>query len=225
MPGPPSAEATACIPRRRRTAATPSSSVKRNSPIIKSPIDLRPFSLTDAMVRGQTGHSTCQRPRSRSAAEALRNRDVRDVRAPHLVRTVDRQTAQQVRVNPVLGVGHAGARLPVDRLHAHQPHQTAHPVPADDHALAAQMARHLPAAVECMLQVQLVQPAHQRQVLRALPKRLVVLRRATHAEQPALARQREAAAAVDHRGPLRTAQRANPRRKKSRSTGSSPIFA
>ena len=46
-----------------------------------------------------------------------------------------------------------------------------------------------------------------------------------HAEQSALAGQRQPAAAVDHPDALGTAQRANPRRKKSRSTVNSPILA
>ena len=45
-------------------------------------------------------------------------------------------------------VRRAGARLAVDRLHVHQPHQPPHPVPSGDDALAAQMPRHLPAAVD-----------------------------------------------------------------------------
>ena len=105
------------------------------------------------------------------------------------------------------------------------PHQPPHPVPPGGHALAAQMPHHLPAAVERVLQVQLVQPAHQRRVLRALALRRVVLRRPAHAEQFALAGQRQPAAEVDHADALGSAQRANPRRKKSRSTVSSPIFA
>ena len=107
----------------------------------------------------------------------------RRCRPPH-------QIAQQVRVHAVLRVGHAGARLAVDRLHAHPPHETTHAVPSGNHALAAQMPRHLPAAVERMLQMQLVQAAHQRQFRRAFAQRLVVLRGTAHAHQRALPGQR-----------------------------------
>ena len=49
-----------------------------------------------------------------------------------------------------------------------------------------QLDGHLPAAVERDLQVQLVQPPQQTQVLRALRPRLVVVGRARHTEQFAL---------------------------------------
>ena len=67
----------------------------------------------------------------------------------------------------VLRVRYAGARLAVDRFQAQQPHQPPHPVPTNPHPLARQVAHHLPAAVERLLQVQLVDAPHQRQRLRA----------------------------------------------------------
>ena len=112
--------------------------------------------------------------------KAIRNRDIGDVSTPRLVRPIDHQVAQQVGIHPVLRVGHAGARLAVDCLHRHQAHQPPHPVPPADHALATQMAHHLPTAVERIRKVQLVKPAHQCQVLRTLAQRRVVLRRPAH---------------------------------------------
>ena len=125
----------------------------------------------------------------------------------------------------VSGAGFARARPAVDRLHAHQTHQPTHAVPSGHHAPAPQMRRHLAAAVERIIQVQLVHPPHQRQVLRALADRLVVPRRPAHAEQLTLPRQRQFPGIVNHRHARRPAQRPNPLRKKSRSIVNSPIFA
>ena len=99
------------------------------------------------------------------------------------------------------------------------------PVPARGNALTAQMPHQLPAPVERIRHVQLVHAPHQRQVLGALPLRPVVLRRPAHAQQPALPRKTQRSVPLDHPPPLRPAQRLSPRRKKSRSTVSSPIFA
>ena len=126
----------------------------------------------------------------------------------------------------MLRVGDAGARLAVDRFQAQQPHQPPHPVPTNRHPLARQMAYHLTAAVERVLQVQLVDTAHQLQCRRALPERSVVQRRAAHTEQSALpAHTQTLVLAFDHRQSLGPTQRPSPRDKKSRSTVNSPILA
>ncbi len=59
----------------------------------------------------------------------------------------------------------------------------------------------------------------------ALALRRVVQRRPAHAHQRALLRQRQRAVPLDHPSALGPGQPRNPRRKKSRSTVSSPIFA
>ena len=119
----------------------------------------------------------------------------------------------------------ARARPPIDRFQAHQAHQPTHPTTPHRHALAPQVARHLSAAVERVLQRQGVDPPHQCQALRALPPWRVVHRRTADAEQRALTADAQRVVAVDHLQALGPAQRWNPRRKKSRSTVSSPIFA
>ena len=60
-----------------------------------------------------------------------------------------------------------------------------------------QVARHLPAAVERVLQRQFVHPPHQGQVLRALFPRRVVHRRAVDAKQRALEPDAQRAAPLD----------------------------
>ena len=67
----------------------------------------------------------------------------------------------------------------------HQEHQTPHPVTTHTDAFTAQMTDHLAAAVEGALQEQLVDPAYQRQILRALALEPVVHRGSTHSKQPA----------------------------------------
>ena len=70
------------------------------------------------------------------------------------------------------------------------------------------MAHHLTAAVERVLQVQLVDTAHQLQCRRALPERSVVQRRAAHTEQSALpAHTQTLVLAFDHRQSLGPTQR------------------
>ena len=94
-----------------------------------------------------------------------------------MIRPLDRKPPQQIGIHSVLRVRDGGARLPVDRLQAQQPHQPPHPVPTDRHPFARQMAHHLAATVERIAQVQLVDTPHQRQGFCALADRLVVQRR------------------------------------------------
>ena len=75
-----------------------------------------------------------------------------------MVRPLDPQTPQQIRVNPVLGVRRAGPRRPIDRLKTQKAHQPSRPAAPDPHPLAAKMANHLAGAVERILQEQLVDP-------------------------------------------------------------------
>ena len=65
-----------------------------------------------------------------------------------MVRPLDRQAAQQIRVNPVLGMRCAGPRRPIDRLKPHQAHQPCGAPAPDPHALAAQVKRHPAGAVK-----------------------------------------------------------------------------
>ena len=179
-------------------------------------------------VRQPPGQDKAARPvhDRHQVEEAALHRDIGDVGAPDVIRPLDRQAAQQIRVNPVLGVRIAGPRRPIDRLKPHQTHQTAGPTAPDPHACAAQMKRHPARAVERILQEQIVDPPHQRQRLRTLPHRLVVERRPPDRQQTALpAQAQRRMVAHHHRPPLGPAQRPDPREKKSRSTINSPILA
>jgi len=97
---------------------------------------------------------------------------------------------------------------------------------ADPYALPPQLARHLPAAVEGVFEKQFVDPAHQRQILRALSPRRVIERRPADRKQLALTAQAQAGAAGhDHRLALSPAHRLSPPAKKSRSIINWPILA
>ena len=76
----------------------------------------------------------------------------------------DGQLAQQVGVDLVARVALAGARLRAQRLDAHALHERAHVAPPDMNALALQLAAQHASAHEGMLQVQLIDAAHECQV-------------------------------------------------------------
>jgi hypothetical protein len=83
---------------------------------------------------------------------------------------IDRQVTQQIWVDRVPGRCRRRVRPAIQRLDAHAPHQRPHMVPVDRNALAdQQMAQH-PAARERTLQVQLVDPPHDRQIARRLTR-------------------------------------------------------
>ena len=108
-------------------------------------------------------------------------------------------SAQQVREHRMRWVLLARVGLAVQRLDAHAPHQRAHvPPPHIDAPQAQQIAQHA-AAGERVLQMQLVDAAHQRQL--ALGNRLgvVVHRASADAQQLGLALDRQFVFALDHR--------------------------
>ena len=158
--------------------------------------------------------------------EALLDGDVGDVRRPRVIGPLDGQSLEPIGVNPVLGVRPGGPRRLVDGLKPHQAHQTPHPVTPHTDAFAPQMTDPLAATIEWALQEQLVDPAHQRQILRALALGPVVHRGSAHTEQVALTAQAELGmAGLGHPPALLPAHHLSPLAKKSRSTVSSPIFA
>ena len=130
--------------------------------------------------------------------EAARHRDVRCIQRPDLVRPVDGQLAQQVRVDPVARRTFAGARLRRQRLDAHALHHRADMAPPHHHALALQLPAQHARAQEGVLKVQLVDAAHERQIGRAGGRGQVVHRAAAHAQQMRLARDRQRVVPVNH---------------------------
>ena len=158
--------------------------------------------------------------------EAALHGNVGDVGAPDLVGPVDRHPLEQIGINPVRRVRRAGSRRLVDGLQAHEAHQTANPVTTDAVTLPPQLADHLTGAVERILQKQLVDPTHQRQVLRALALEDVIERGPADRKKAALTAQAQVGVvAPDHRLAFPPAHRLSPLAKKSRSTVNSPILA
>ena len=153
--------------------------------------------------------------------------NIGDVGTPDLIGPVYRQAFEQIRdISCVRGMRRAGSRRLINRLKSHQAHQTPNPVPANANAFALQVTDHLTAAVKRILQEQLVDVAHQRQVPGALTLRRVIERGSADREKATLAAQTQArVVATDHRLAFPPAHRLSPLAKKSRSTVSSPILA
>ena len=147
------------------------------------------------------------------------HRDVGDIGAPNMIGTIHRHIPQKIRINPVRRVRRAGSRRLVDGLQAHEPHQPPNPVTAGRDAFPPQLACHLAAAVEGIFEKQLVDAAHQRQSLRALPLGRIIERGPADRNKPALTAQAQARAiGRDHRLAFPPAHRLSPPAKKSRST-------
>ena len=163
--------------------------------------------------------------------KAALNRDVGDVGAPSLIGPIDRQSLEQIGINPVRRVRNAGSRRLKDRLQPHEAHQAPHPVTAHRDPLAPQLTDHLTAAVKRILHEQLVNMPHQRQVLDALAPMgamtgRVIERRPADRQNPALSAQTQAGViARNHRLAFSPAHRLSPLAKKSLTTVSSPILA
>lgn len=95
---------------------------------------------------------------------------VREVRAD---RSMLHHVPQQVREDLVFRVGAAGVRTPIYRLQAHLPHPSDDSLPVDPMPLPAKHPGHLASSEERCVQEDLVQPLHQRQILRRLTGSLV----------------------------------------------------
>src|SRR5690606_28101022 len=125
----------------------------------------------------------------------------------------------------VLGMRRARLRLRRHRLEAHEAHQPLDALAIRLTPLLAEGVGQLPAPVERVLQMELVDSTHQREFVGARRLRLVVQPRARDLEQLALAADGQLREpAVDHLSPLLQRRRPSPLDKKSRSTVSSPIF-
>ena len=98
--------------------------------------------------------------------EAARHRDVGHVGRPHVVRLDNLQAAQQVGVYLVPGRGFARAGARNQRLDPHHPHQPLHPLAVDPTAFFVELEGHSPRAVERKFEMQFVDVAHHRQIVR-----------------------------------------------------------
>ena len=108
--------------------------------------------------------------------EAPGQRHVAYVSCPNLVRTLDLQALEQVRVHLVPIAWNAGSGARIHRLNAHGAHQPLHPFPVDPVALVLQVDPHLARAIVRRFQVLLINQVHQIQILLTLLTRDVVHR-------------------------------------------------
>jgi len=79
-----------------------------------------------------------------------------------LVRPIDRQLAQQIRADLVARRGLGRARSSIQRLDAHPPHHRRHRQPTDHHTPQTQHIAQHPAAREGVIEMQRVDPMHDR---------------------------------------------------------------
>src|SRR5215212_8657625 len=157
--------------------------------------------------------------------EAACHGHVGEVHGPDLVGSVDRHPAQQVRVDLVARRRLRGVRLAIDRLDAHAPHQRGDMPTADRHALGIQEIAQHPAAREREVEVQLVHPAHDREVGRGHGSRPVVDAAPADVQGLRLAGDGQPVRPVDHRLALGRPALLSAPSKKSFVSVSSPILA
>ena len=157
--------------------------------------------------------------------EAARHGDVGDVHRPHPVRPLDLHVAQQIRVDLVPRRRLRGVRPAIERLDRHALHHRSNPAATDRDALAAQQVAQHPAARERVVEMQLVDPPHDRKIRRRYRTGPVVEAAAAQLQKLCLPRQRERMLAVDHRLALSMPALPSAPAKKSFSSASSPIFA
>ncbi len=93
---------------------------------------------------------------------------------PYLVRTIDSQPPQLVRIDPMSRCRRRQPRLGIDRFQAHLPHQSTHSFRIDSATLLFEPIGHPPHTIERCPCVLLVQQPHQLEVLGALAHRPVV---------------------------------------------------
>jgi hypothetical protein len=219
-----------------------------STPVKVAPVNCEPWSGVEDVRLAVTRQSVLQRldaecrfhgnrqpPRQHPATEpvehhsqideAMRHRDVADVHRPHLVRPLDRQAAQQVRIDLVAGRGLGRVRTAIERLYPHPLHQRLHVTTADLAPLGRQQASQHPRAGEGELQVQPVEPTHDRKVgLRHRP-RPIVDAAAADVQNRSLPGDRQVVLTVDHRFALSNPALVSAPSKKSLSSISSPILA
>lgn len=117
--------------------------------------------------------------------------DVGNITAPNLVRARNRQLPQQVWINAMLRMLFAGVWTLVDRLQAHDAHQTPHTVAARMEPVSRQVGRNLATSKERVFREHPIDLIHQFQRLSIHTNRHVIQRRPANLQQFALAGQTE----------------------------------
>src|SRR4030088_2713724 len=142
-----------------------------------------------------------------------------------MVGPLDRQTAQQIRMDLVPRLGLGGARTAIERLYPHPPHQRLHMPAADLAPLQSQQASQHTRTGEGELQVQPIQMPHDREVGGRHRARQIINAAAADLQNFHLPGDRQIVSTVDHRFALSNPALVSAPSKKSFSSVSSPILA
>jgi hypothetical protein len=138
----------------------------------------------------------------------------------------NRQAAQQIGINFVPGRGFARAGARNQRDESHHAHQPLHVLAIDLRAFLVEFKHHAPRAIKRQLEMQFVDAAHQREIVRCRRRLLPINARTRQRQQRALAPHGKIALGRINHGPsILQAHRPDLLAKKSRSTVSSPILA
>ena len=138
---------------------------------------------------------------------------------------IDLQPAQEIGIDLVPRRGIRCVRPAIDRLDAHAFHQRGDMATADLDALAVQKVAQHPAARERVFQMQFINAAHEREILRRHRPGLVVDAAATDVQSLRLTGDGKIVSAVYHRFALSMPALMSAPSKKSFSSASSPILA
>src|ERR1035441_1646235 len=201
--------------------------------------DLGPAVLAQSLVQcfdaERSVHGDRQPPSQHAAAkpvddrsqidEAMRHGDIGNVHCPNLIGPRDRESAQQVEINPVPWRGFGGVRSAIESLDAHAPHQCAHVAATHFKTLMAEHVAQHAAAGERIVHVQFVDAPHQHQVGVRNWARPIVDRGAADLQQFRLSADGQLVFGVDHRFALNRPALTSAVSKKSFSSVSSPILA
>jgi hypothetical protein len=148
-----------------------------------------------------------------------------DIGRPDVVRANDVQIAQEIGGDPMGRMPLSGAGLAIHGGDPYAPHEAGHMPPSNGVPLVPKQIAEHPGPGKGILERQRVNPPHQRQLCRRDRHRVVVRRRARHAEQLALPDDRQRMSAVDHRGALSKPALVSAPSQQSCSRASCPIFA
>ena len=95
--------------------------------------------------------------------KAPRHRNIRDISRPDLVGSGDRQMAKQIGVHPMCRMSLAGVGFAVERFEAHGGHHGTHPLAPDLVSFSPQEVAQHSGSGKRRGQMELVDPAHQRE--------------------------------------------------------------
>src|SRR5664279_4942237 len=151
--------------------------------------------------------------------------DVSYIRAPHGVGLRNSESSQEIGVDRMFGMRFGEAWFPIERFYVHLPHESTHVAPADLMPFVPQFVPYASRAEVGVVEVYLIDEAHQFPVLVAHQHRDVIDARPGEVEYAALCRQWQRMLPDNHFFALDPSMRPSATAKKSFSIASWPIFA